>query len=71
VPRGDYEPANAGSGILRFGMTLKDGIRQFGTERFNDEFQASGTGMGCNFVVEPKVGVDDRKFSVSQRTDRE
>ena len=28
-------------------------------------------GMCCNFVVEPKVGVDDRKFSSSQRTDRE
>ena len=28
-------------------------------------------GMCCNFVVEPKVGVDDRKLSSSQRTDRE
>jgi uncharacterized cupin superfamily protein len=28
-------------------------------------------GMCCNFVVEPEVGVDDRKFSSSQRTDRE
>jgi replicative DNA helicase len=27
--------------------------------------------MYCNFVVEPKVGVNDRKFSSSQRTDRE
>jgi two-component system, probable response regulator PhcQ len=27
--------------------------------------------MCCNFVVEPKVGVDDRKLSSSQRTDRE
>jgi hypothetical protein len=27
--------------------------------------------MCCNFAVEPKVGVDDRKFSSSQRTDRE
>jgi hypothetical protein len=27
--------------------------------------------MCCNLVVEPKVGVDDRKFSSSQRTDRE
>jgi len=30
-----------------------------------------GEGMCCNFVVEPKVGVNDRKFSSSQRTDRE
>ena len=29
------------------------------------------TWMCCNFVVEPKVGLDDRKFSSSQRTDRE
>jgi transposase len=28
-------------------------------------------GMCCNFVVEPKVGVDDRHFSSSPRTDRE
>jgi len=28
-------------------------------------------GMCCNFVVEPKDGVDDRKFGSSQRTDRE
>jgi hypothetical protein len=28
-------------------------------------------GMCCNFVVESKVGVNDRKFSSSQRTDRE
>jgi hypothetical protein len=28
-------------------------------------------GMCCNFVVELKVGVDDRKVSSSQRTDRE
>jgi hypothetical protein len=27
--------------------------------------------MCCNFVVEPKVGANDRKFSSSQRTDRE
>ena len=27
--------------------------------------------MCCNFVVESKVGVNDRKFSSSQRTDRE
>jgi len=27
--------------------------------------------MCCNLAVEPKVGVDDRKFSSSQRTDRE
>jgi len=27
--------------------------------------------MCCNFAVEPKDGVDDRKFSSSQRTDRE
>jgi hypothetical protein len=27
--------------------------------------------MCCNFVVEPKIGVDDRKLSSSQRTDRE
>ena len=27
-------------------------------------------GVCCNFAVEPKVGVDDRKFSSSQRTDR-
>ena len=27
--------------------------------------------MCCNFAVEPKVEVDDRKFSSSQRTDRE
>ena len=27
--------------------------------------------MCCNFVVEPKVGVDDRHFSSSPRTDRE
>jgi CBS domain containing-hemolysin-like protein len=27
--------------------------------------------MCCNFVVEPKDGVDDRKVSSSQRTDRE
>src|SRR5260370_39827996 len=27
--------------------------------------------MCYNFVVEPKDGVDDRKFSSSQRTDRE
>src|SRR6476620_3049611 len=30
-----------------------------------------GNWMCCNFVVEPKVGVDDRKLSSSQRTDRE
>ena len=34
-----------------------------------DETQAER--MCCNFVVEPKVGVNDRKFSSSQRTDRE
>jgi hypothetical protein len=28
-------------------------------------------GMCCNFVVKPKAGVDDQKFSSSQRTDRE
>jgi hypothetical protein len=28
-------------------------------------------GMCCNFVVEPKVGVDDRPFSSSPRTARE
>jgi hypothetical protein len=28
-------------------------------------------GMYCNFVVEPKVGVDDRHFSSSPRTGRE
>jgi len=28
-------------------------------------------GMCCNFVVEPKVGVNDRHFSSSPRTDRE
>ena len=28
-------------------------------------------GMCCNFVVEPKVGVDDRQFSSPPRTDRE
>jgi transposase len=28
-------------------------------------------GICCNFVVEPKVGVDNRKFGSSQRTDRE
>ena len=27
--------------------------------------------MCCNFVVEPKVGVDDRQFSSPPRTDRE
>jgi site-specific recombinase XerD len=27
--------------------------------------------MCCNFVVEPKAGVDDRHFSSSPRTDRE
>jgi hypothetical protein len=27
--------------------------------------------MCCNFVVEPKVGVDDRQFSSSPRTARE
>jgi hypothetical protein len=27
--------------------------------------------MCCNFVVEPKVGVDNRQFSWSQRTDQE
>src|SRR5260370_29010463 len=25
-------------------------------------------GMCCNFAVEPKIGVDDRQFSSSQRT---
>jgi hypothetical protein len=29
------------------------------------------TRMCCNFVVEPKVGVDDRQFSSSPRTARE
>ena len=28
-------------------------------------------GMCCNFVVEPKVGVNDQHFSSSPRTDRE
>ncbi len=40
---------------------------QFFTPRYVVQF----LGMCCNFVVEPKVGVDDRKFSTSQRTDRE
>jgi hypothetical protein len=33
----------------------------------NEYIEAAG--ICCNFVVEPKVGVDDRKFSTSQRTD--
>ena len=28
-------------------------------------------GMCCNFAVEPKIGLDGRKFSLSPRTDRE
>jgi hypothetical protein len=28
-------------------------------------------GLSCNFVVEAKVWLDDRKFSSLQRTDRE
>jgi len=32
---------------------------------------ATGKRMCCNLAVEPKVGVDDRIFSSSQRTDRE
>ena len=28
-------------------------------------------GMSCNFVDEPKVGVDNREFSSSPRTDQE
>src|SRR5271166_1479095 len=40
-------------------------------------FHKSPSGFGrliwmcCNFVVKPKTGVDDQKFSSSQRTDRE
>ena len=37
-----------------------------GSNRFMPESR-----MCCNFVVEPKVGVDDRHFSSSPRTDRE
>ena len=35
------------------------------------DYELNHVGMCCNFVVEPKDGVDDRKFSSSQRTDRE
>jgi transposase len=35
------------------------------------EGQVCEMGLCCNFVVEAKVGLDDRKFSSLQRTDRE
>ncbi len=56
-------------------------VRQqvFGTLGRLDELKASGRlealirsgRLCCNFVVEAKVGLDDRKFSSLQRTDRE
>jgi hypothetical protein len=36
-----------------------------------DKIQLETGRMCCDFVVEPKIGVDDWKFSSSPRTDRE
>ena len=39
--------------------------------RIAEFFKMKYAWMCCNFVVKPKAGVDDQKFSSSQRTDRE
>src|ERR1700692_4229075 len=61
-------PQKPGPGIIVLTHSAKEeDLRRAlgrGSERRRD-------GMCCNFVVEPKDGVDDRKVSSSQRTDRE
>ena len=53
----------------------KAGIRRLGMRQILGKPSCSEGGrferMCCNFVVKPKAGVDDQKFSSSQRTDRE
>jgi multidrug efflux pump subunit AcrB len=58
--------------IVFFPVTLLTGVSQFlFTALATSVVLALFAWMCCNLAVEPKVGVDDRKFSSSQRTDRE
>jgi hypothetical protein len=43
----------------------------FALEAQTDQRQLAGGRDVLQLCVEPKIGVDDRKFSWSQRTDRE
>jgi hypothetical protein len=56
--------------LICFSDTIKGALRQF----YFVVLLSDGTvveRMCSNFVVEPKVGVDDRQFSSPPRTDRE
>ena len=53
-----------------FGKLRLESPRLYHCQCESDD-RTSFSRMCCNLAVEPKVGVDDRKFSSSQRTDRE
>jgi hypothetical protein len=51
---------------LRIGVERQAAVVEKFTTTFAQFFR-----MCCNFAVEPKIGLDGRKFSLSPRTDRE
>src|SRR5260221_13632253 len=71
VPQGKHPHRLLGGGL----KALENLFPGFGHELMRAGAEPMEPGldmrMCCNLAVEPKVGVDDRIFSSSQRTDRE